>query len=244
MTRLVIYTFVCAFVLFALWVLFPSSSHPEANRRTQCHNNFKQVVLALQNYHDEFDAFPPAYIADESGRPKHSWRVLILPYLDAKDVYDRYRFEEPWSSSHNLSIQDEIPPAYQCPSFVRKHEHHAINAQHFKRLTNCVAISDPSGIFDASNSSRMSDVTDGTSNTVLVAEVRNRAVHWLEPSDVSLNDVISDLLVSSDASQANHEGGLLFGMADGAVVFIPAATDTEIVRGLVTKAGGEPRHKF
>jgi len=37
--------------------------------------------LALFNYHDDYGSYPPAYIADESGRPMHSWRVLILPYL-------------------------------------------------------------------------------------------------------------------------------------------------------------------
>jgi len=244
MKRFVIYTVVGVFVLLALKVLLPSLSHPEAYRLSECRNNFNQILIALHNYHDVFGTFPPAYIPDESGHPKHSWRVLILPYLDARDTYDRYRFEEPWSSPHNLSIQDEIPSAYQCPSFVREYQRHAISAEHFKRLTNCVAISDPSGIFHTWTPTRMSDVTDGTTATVLVAEVRNHAVHWLEPSDVSFNDVVSDLLVSSGVPQANHEGGLLFGMADGTVEFISADTDAEIIRGLVTKAGGEPHPGF
>ncbi|MBC8875479.1 MAG: DUF1559 domain-containing protein [Planctomycetes bacterium] len=244
MKRFVIYAFVGVFVVWALRILFPPSSHPEATRRMQCYNNIKQIVLALQNYHDDFGAFPPSYLADEERRPKHSWRVLLLPYLDAKDVYDQYRFEEPWDSPHNISLQDEIPPAFQCPSFVLDHRRQATNTPHFQCLTNYVVISDPSGIFDASNASQISDVTDGTSVTVLVAEVRNHAVHWLKPSDVSLDDIISDLIVSSDDSRANHTGGLLFGMADGSVQFISADTDVDSIRALVTKAGGERRHKF
>lgn len=244
MKRFVIYVAVSVFALLSLTMLLPSSSHPEALRRIECHNNVKRIVLALQDYHLEFGAFPPAYIADERGRPKHSWRVLILPYLGAKKVYNQYRFDEPWSSPHNLSLQDDIPNVYQCPSFVLANQRHAAHSQHFRRLANYVAISDPSGIFDTSNSNRLSDVTDGTSATALVAEVWNHAVHWLEPSDVSVNDIISDLLASSDEPQANHAGGLLFGMADGAVTFIPADTDIDTVRGLVTKSGGEPRHRF
>jgi hypothetical protein len=244
MKRFVIYAAVSVFILLALTILLPSSSHPEATRRVECCNNVQRIVLALQDYHLEFGAFPPAYIADEHGRPKHSWRVLILPYLDAQKVYNQYRFDEPWSSPHNLSLQDDIPKVYQCPSFLLAHQRQATHSQHFQRLANYVAISDPSGIFDTSNSNRISDVTDGTSTTVLVAEVRNHAVHWLEPSDASVNDVISDLLVSSDASQANHAGGLLFGMADGGVTFIPADTDVDKVRGLITKSGGEPRQRF
>ena len=48
----------------------------------QCTNNLKQIAAALQAYHQANGCFPPAYIADKSGKPMHSWRVLILPYLD------------------------------------------------------------------------------------------------------------------------------------------------------------------
>jgi hypothetical protein len=51
--------------------------------------------LALRNYHDRYGRFPPAYVADEHGRPTHSWRVLLLPWLDHRAIYDRYRFDEP-----------------------------------------------------------------------------------------------------------------------------------------------------
>src|SRR5262249_39303175 len=44
----------------------------EAARRTQCRNNLRQIGLALHNYHEMHGAFPPAYIADASGKPMHS----------------------------------------------------------------------------------------------------------------------------------------------------------------------------
>src|SRR4029453_12945484 len=62
----------------------------EAARRTQCKNNLKQIGLALHNYADVYGSFPPAYIADETDKPMHSWRVLILPFLDQDQLYKEY----------------------------------------------------------------------------------------------------------------------------------------------------------
>src|SRR4051812_9073955 len=81
--------------------LSPSTGPREASKRTQCKNNLKEIALALHNYHEAYGCFPPAYIADKDGRPMHSWRVLILPYLDEKPLYLKYRFDEPWNGPHN-----------------------------------------------------------------------------------------------------------------------------------------------
>ena len=73
--------FFCGGILIAL--LLPAvQAAREAARRTQCSNNLKQIGLAMHNYHDVNQQFPPAYIADADGQPMHSWRVLILPYLE------------------------------------------------------------------------------------------------------------------------------------------------------------------
>src|SRR4051812_3837711 len=61
-------------------MLSPGGGSREAPRRTKCKNHLKDIALALHNYHDAYGTFPPAYIADQNGRPMHSWRVLILPY--------------------------------------------------------------------------------------------------------------------------------------------------------------------
>src|SRR5262245_6205217 len=63
--------------------LLPSiRSGGEAARRAQCTNNLKQIALALYNYEQEHKVLPPAYTVDATGRPLHSWRTLILPYLE------------------------------------------------------------------------------------------------------------------------------------------------------------------
>ena len=69
-----------------------------------CKNNLKQIALALHNYHQANGCFPPAYIADKNGRPMHSWRVLILPYLELDHLYKQYNFNEPWDGPNNKKL--------------------------------------------------------------------------------------------------------------------------------------------
>ena len=82
----------------------------------QCSNHLKQIGLALQNYHDAYGSFPPAYMADADGKPIHSWRVLILPYLEQKALYDKYSFDEPWDGPNNSQLHEAAISAYICPS--------------------------------------------------------------------------------------------------------------------------------
>src|SRR5688572_33251458 len=51
--------------------------------------------------------FPPAYVADSNGTPMHSWRVLILPYIEANHIYDRYDQTQPWDSATNRQLRSE-----------------------------------------------------------------------------------------------------------------------------------------
>ena len=64
--------------------LTPVRSGRSTAQRTQCLNNLRNIALALINYHENYQALPPAYTVDATGRRLHSWRTLILPYLDQK----------------------------------------------------------------------------------------------------------------------------------------------------------------
>ena len=68
-------------------------------------NNLRQIALALQSYHQANGCFPPAYVADKNGKPMHSWRVLILPYLGFDDLYKAYDFTEPWDGPNNKKTE-------------------------------------------------------------------------------------------------------------------------------------------
>src|SRR5678816_1789236 len=106
---------VIAIIAVLIALLLPAvQSAREAARRSQCKNNLQQIGLALHNYHELCGSFPPAYFTDESGRPIHSWRVMILPQLDEMGLYSRYRWDEPWDGPNNSKLLSEMPAVYRC----------------------------------------------------------------------------------------------------------------------------------
>ena len=90
-----------------------------ANRMT-CAGKLKQLGLALLNFQEIYGCLPPAYIADEHGRPMHSWRVLILEIMSREDIYQKYDFSEPWNGPHNSRLAAQFNHHdrtwLQCPS--------------------------------------------------------------------------------------------------------------------------------
>ncbi|APZ94979.1 DUF1559 domain-containing protein [Fuerstiella marisgermanici] len=80
-----------------LAMLLPFNRGSEAPRRLQCKNNLKQIGLALHNYHDVYEAFPPAFTVNSDGHPLHSWRTLILPFMEQQALYDSIDLSKPWS---------------------------------------------------------------------------------------------------------------------------------------------------
>ncbi|TWT38351.1 DUF1559 domain-containing protein [Blastopirellula retiformator] len=89
----------------------------EAARRMSCQNNMKQLGLALHNYHDTFKVLPRGGHPDlPNGLDACSPHVAILPFLEGKNIYDLYNFDESWDHSSNLQVKNMMPSAYACPS--------------------------------------------------------------------------------------------------------------------------------
>ena len=86
----------------------------DAARQAWCGTG--QLRLAIEIYHDSHGTFPPAFIADEDGRPMHSWRTLVLPYMEQHDLYDRYDFDEPWDGPNNRRLAAEELSVFRSPA--------------------------------------------------------------------------------------------------------------------------------
>jgi len=174
--------------------------------------------MALQNYHDIHGTFPPAYIPDEDGKPQHSWRVLILPFLERKDLYEAYDFDETWDSPNNRKLLDEMPPVFACPAQTQPNGH-----------TSYVAVVGPRTAWPGEKASRQADFTKGTGNTILIIEADARGVPWTKPRDLSLDEALA-LVTSGDLDRLGGHGyddffyeehsGRLVASADGFVEFM------------------------
>jgi prepilin-type processing-associated H-X9-DG protein len=201
-------------VIGACWLFLPRVGGPrEASRRTQCKNNLKQLALALHNYHDFYGCFPPAYIADKQGRPMHSWRTLLLPFCEFKPIYQEYRFDEPWNSPHNRKLAALPLNLFQCPE-----------TKHSNSETNYLVVVGPRTVFPGSKCVKISEITAGTPETVLIVEVDNSGIQWAEPRDLSEVEAARGINPTSGIgiSSRHKTDGAQIAFADGSVRFLPS----------------------
>ncbi len=226
----------CAVAVAA--VVFVSCS-PEPARQTHCRHNLKQLALALHNYCESYGTFPPAYLTDAEGRPAHSWRVLILPFLECKNLLAGYRFDEPWNSPHNLRLADPMPWVFRCPSYEARLRRTGLDRSPLRHMTNYVVVVDPQGVFPGSSAVGYSEIKDDPSQTLLLVEVSGHVVHWMEPNDVSLSQFLAELALADDSERSNHPGVVLVAMADGSVTALRSDVDLRQLRALLTRSGGE-----
>jgi hypothetical protein len=191
--------------------------------------------MALHRYHEEHNCFPPAYVVDENGRPMHSWRVLILPYLDRQDLFEQYHFDEPWDGPNNSRLADQALDVFNCPSVMHK------NGKVTSPMTNYVAVVGQETAWPGNRPARIADFTDGTDNTLLVVEMINSGIHWMEPRDLQFSEMAPTINSKSKPGISSiHNGGGAFSVfADGHVWFLNEKMSAEILKALLTRAGGE-----
>jgi prepilin-type N-terminal cleavage/methylation domain-containing protein len=159
----------------------------EAARRISCGNNVKQLGLALHNYHDKGDVFPPAAIrryfrtssANEWSTNMLSWMALILPYMEESAIYDQLDFDiEPGLSGSDATnynrVARKLPiDGFRCPSDPRRHSRDT----NYEPTNYAACLGDSQmhkgnrSIIDCDSRIGIRDVLDGTSSTMGVAEI-------------------------------------------------------------------------
>ena len=103
--------------LLVVSVLFPMIQRSrETARRMQSRHNLKMIGLALQNYHDSYNGFPPGGVFNIEGRGYHSWMILILPFVENHPLYNSIDFNEPWDSTKNAGSFLSPIRLYENPS--------------------------------------------------------------------------------------------------------------------------------
>ena len=103
----------------------------EAAARTQSSNNLKQIALAMHNYHGTYNRLPPQATYDKNGKPMLSWRVMILPFIEQQNLYNRFHLDEPWDSEHNKKLLARMPKIYASPQDEKTLKEHTTHYQGF-----------------------------------------------------------------------------------------------------------------
>jgi hypothetical protein len=187
--------------------------------------NLQRLAIGMHNYHDARGCFPPAAITDKAGKPLLSWRVAILPYIGEDDLFKQFKLDEAWDGPNNRKLLARMPAVYAPPLQPAGWEPNTTYYQVFTGEQTLFEPGKPMGI---------ANVTDGTSNTLLIVEAFE-PVPWTKPDDLSY----------SPKGKLPALGGIFHDgfqavMADGRTGrFLPRNIAPATLRALITPNGGE-----
>lgn len=134
----------------------------------------RQIGLAMFNYQASLGRFPPAATRSADGKPLYSWRVELLPYLEQDKLYREFNRKEAWDHPHNKPLVDRMPDIYALdatdPGFAKGH-------------TRFQVLQAKGGVFDGDKATTLAEMTDGTSNTLLMVE-GGEPIEWTRPDEL------------------------------------------------------------
>ncbi len=200
----------------------------EAN---EARDRLKSLHTGLIKYHDTNGAFPTDTY-DAAGKPLLSWRVHILPYMNQQGLYAKFKLDEPWDSPANRPLLREMPGDYTTG---------AARAKAGNEKTYFRGFSGPGAMFEKfpgppanpPKGVKMAGVTDGSSNTILVAEA-GEPIEWTKPDQLTVGQGLPAL---GGISLINSFFQVL--MVNGEVKKVKRTVEAETFRRLVDRRDGD-----
>jgi Protein of unknown function (DUF1559) len=188
--------------------------------------------LAVANYHEAYGCFPPAFVADRDGTPMHSWRVLILPFLEQQELYKAYNFAEPWNGPNNRKLANRVGHIYLRSGLESDQV----------TTTSFVAVVGPQTAWPGTKPTTYKDLGDGSHDTLLVVEVLDGQFLWMEPKDLEFGRMSFRINDASGRGLGSRLGGARVVSADGTVRTLFNDFDPNKLKAMLTANGGEPLH--
>lgn len=221
----------------------------EAARRTQSKNNLKMFGLAMHNYHDTLGAFPAGTHPNEKLKPEErlSFIADLLPYLDQSSLHAKIDFDKKWDDKSNETALTAVVPMFLNPS-----ESHPPLLNGYA-VTNYIGIAgvgedaatteklnEKVGIFGYNRKTKIADITDGTSNTMMMSETNKNFGPWGRGGAATIRALTKKPYVNGpDGIGRAGVGGVHVLFADGSVRFVSENIDPTVFESLATMRGGE-----
>jgi prepilin-type N-terminal cleavage/methylation domain-containing protein/prepilin-type processing-associated H-X9-DG protein len=184
---------VIAIIAILIGLLLPAVQKVrESAARLSCSNNLKQIGLGLHNHESSLGYFPSS--VRPAGGTRISWTVSLLPYIEQGNVSNRYDVAQNWDAPANLPLTSKPIKIFQCPSTPEPNRLDG-DPQPPAVWTPVVAVTDYAavagvdptlaalypgqiqaspGILVRNDRATIAAVTDGLSNTIMVAESAGR----------------------------------------------------------------------
>lgn len=200
-----------------------------AAEKTRKKNNLKQIGLAFHNYEAAYQNFPGAgrdgAAIDHAGL---SWRVHLLPLLDAYPLYKKFKIDEPWDSENNKALIEQMPDIFKSDGVTEPGK------------TGIHVFTGPGAPFAKNQAPKTSSFTDGLVMTILVVEAGpDTAAIWTKPGGLDF-DPKNPLKA---LGQLVGEKFLVL-LADGSVRTLPADINPELLLRLIQFQDGKPLDDF
>ncbi len=211
---------------FGVGLLLPAIQKTRAAAaRMQSQNNLKQIALAVHNYESAYGHLPNN-VTDKNGKPILSWRVAILPFIEQDNVYRNFKLDEPWDSEHNKKFSQLAIKVFMSPQ---------ADPATPPGMTSYKAFVGPDTMFSPGKKIRFQDISDGTSNTIMVIEAGD-PVPWAKPDDIPFDPKkpLPKLALPGVPDIVNAAFG------DGSVrTLVMKGIKEDTMKALITRSGGE-----
>jgi RNA polymerase sigma factor (sigma-70 family) len=201
----------------------PARAKGEAEAIREGKKNLQRLATVMHDYESTHGQLPPAAIVSKAGKPLLSWRVLLLPYLGEDKLFQQFKLDEPWDSAHNKKLLAKMPRIY-APPRARPKEPGTTPLQVFTGKGT---------VFEGNRGARITDITDGTSLTILIVEA-SKAVPWTKPEDLPF-----EAGKPLPRLGGRFAAGFLIAFADGSVFLGKKDFDQDTLRAAITRNGGE-----
>jgi prepilin-type N-terminal cleavage/methylation domain-containing protein/prepilin-type processing-associated H-X9-DG protein len=237
----------------------------ESARRAACQNNLRQIGVALHAYHDAHKQLPVGCVEKRipSTKPNGrqlAWSAAVLPNLEESSLWSQIDFGSPYDGAANAGAAATVLSVYLCPSTVRlargregvivsnpalsgtsgQYRGAAID---YGGIYGAAQISpSANGIFLYDREVRISEITDGTSHTLAVAEDAGRG--WMQDGEWLNGENIYDVNNPINSQQHNevwsdHAGGAMALWCDGGVTLLAQIMDLPTLKAVCTRAGND-----
>ena len=180
------------------------ASRPDNQRLTA--NHLKQLGVAIRNYHEVYEVYPPGGIYDIQGRGHHGWQTALLPQMDQGPLYDRINFDVPWDDPKNIPHFQHELEAYCRASDEPRKDAAGLGLSHWAANKHMMY---------RNSSLRLRDFWDGPSNTIMAGEVVGNFKPWGYPTN--WRDPAAGINQGASTFGNPHRKSGLFLMGDGSV---------------------------
>lgn len=224
----------------------------EAARRTQCQNRLKQIGLALHEYHNANEAFPTGCVEwrpwGNTTKRQLAWSAFLLPQLEQQTLFDQLDLSKPFDDPANQAAETTLV-SYLCPSNANYESNQASVPKTFGRSDfggiygeRITGPNNPAkGVMLLDRAIRISEITDGTSQTLIVAEdSRSPDGQWINGRNLFDQAFAINAAPSFENDiRSEHPGGANGLDADGSVHFLAESTEELVLAAWCTRSGEE-----